>query len=196
MSLPKAYLILFLPFYKKMRGNEENMEEIWKDIPGYEGIYQASTLGRIKSTKRNIIMKQGVHRDGYYKIKLSNHGKRKWHQAHRLIALTFIDNPNELKCVNHIDENKLNNNISNLEWCTTSYNNCYGTRLQRVANSNKNKRPIVQYDLKGRLIAEYPSITEASRKTKATRSNISRSCNAKGIKPRKYIFRYKEEAIR
>lgn len=143
-----------------------NMKEIWKDIQGYEGIYQASSYGRIKSIKKNknLIMKLGIHRDGYYKIKLCKNGDKKWYQVHRLIAKTFLPNENNYPCVNHKDENKLNNHIDNLEWCTTLYNNTYGTRIERVRN--KCSKPIIQYDLNNNFIKEYPSLSEAHRQTK------------------------------
>ena len=109
------------------------MEE-WKDVKGYEGLYQVSNLGNVRSLDRRV--KHSVygymnvkgktlsqHSDGeYLKVKLSKDGKMKTHKVHRLVATAFIDNPNELPAVNHIDCDKFNNSVDNLEWCTISYN--------------------------------------------------------------------------
>ena len=171
--------------------------EIWKDIKNYEGYYQVSNFGNIRSLhKRNKynLMKLPIKR-GYYQIGLRKDGTRKFCQVHRLVAQAFIDNPLNLPQVNHKDENKLNNIVDNLEWCTVSYNNCYGTRLERVSNSCKNKRPVLYYDINKNLIAEYPSLSEASRITKVRASEIVRSCKKTKTAPRKYIFRYKEEVV-
>lgn len=113
------------------------MEEVWKDIPEFEGLYQASNLGRIKSVKRiakkeyrnNRIVKEKImegtkNKDGYLKIHISNKERNinKCVFVHRLVAKAFIPNPNNLPQINHKDGNKLNNCISNLEWCTNLYN--------------------------------------------------------------------------
>lgn len=118
------------------------MEEVWKDIKGYEGKYQVSNLGRIKSLSyRNTgiskILVPKINK-GYYEIGLYLNGIRKMFFVHRLVALTFIPNPNNLPQINHIDEDKTNNCVDNLEWCTQAYNNIYGTRLERVSSSLKN----------------------------------------------------------
>lgn len=123
----------------------EFMEEIWKDIKGYEGYYQVSNLGRIRSLDRYIatvgnpsgqrlirgkilrpskrVMSNG--KDGYYSVTLYKRGVDTLFNVHRLVAETFIPNPNNLPCVNHKDENKHNNMADNLEWCTIGYNNKY-----------------------------------------------------------------------
>ena len=99
-------------------------KEIWKDIPGYEGLYQASNLGRIKKIwkTKETIMKPSLQKEGYLRIGLVKNSKRKSYQVHRLIALCFIDNIYNKKYVNHIDGNKQNNNADNLEWVTASEN--------------------------------------------------------------------------
>lgn len=111
----------------------KNME-IWKDIPGYEGLYQASNMGRIRSLKfRHIdrihIMCLGKRTDGYLCVGLSKNGKVTSKTVHRLVALTFLPNPNGYEMVNHKDENKRNNRVDNLEWCTRSYNQVYSMNL-------------------------------------------------------------------
>lgn len=97
------------------------MKEIWRNISGYENLYQISNLGRVKSIKRNKIRKTGM--SGKYKsVILHKNNKPKAFTIHRLVAIAFIENPENKEQVNHIDENKLNNNVDNLEWCTRSEN--------------------------------------------------------------------------
>ena len=106
------------------------MQEIWKDIPDYEGLYQVSNLGRVKSltrkykTRKNneCIKSPSIAGKGYYRISLCKNGNIKYYYIHQLVAKTFIDNPNNYKLVNHKDENKLNNYVNNLEWCDNKYN--------------------------------------------------------------------------
>ena len=128
--------------------------EIWKDIENYEEYYQISSLGRIRNKKENRILKPSKS-CGYYHISL-RYGNKKEMLIHRLVAKAFIPNPLNLSYVNHKDENKLNNNVENLEWCTAKYNNSYGkgalARNQRV----------IQYDLQGNAIKIWESIKEAS----------------------------------
>lgn len=120
--------------------------EIWKDIPGYEGRYQASNTGQIKALARKRkngivsderILKQQTWPLGYKKVTLCNDDNaHKTLFVHRLIALTFIDNPNNLPFVNHKDENGSNNHVENLEWCTQTYNANYGHRLEKTRGEN------------------------------------------------------------
>ena len=169
-------------------------KEIWKDIPGYEGIYQISNLGRVKSFynyKRdgNNILKPKI-KHGYYQIGLRRNGIRKWHQLHRLIAKAFIPNPNNLPQINHIDENKLNNSIDNLEWCSVSYNNTYGNRIQKVIN--KTGKKVIQYDKNMNFIKEYPSIAEATRQMNLKSIGcICNCCRGQTETSKGYIWRYK-----
>lgn len=171
------------------------MTEIWKDIKNYEGLYQVSNLGRIRSFynyKRNgnNILTPQIKR-GYYQVGLRKDKKRKWYQLHRLIATAFIPNPKNLPQVNHKDENKTNNSIDNLEWCTVSYNNCYGTRLKRV--KEKTSRAVLQYDLKGNFIKEYNSLSEASVCCNIkSPGNITECCKGKYKQAGGFIWKYKE----
>lgn len=102
------------------------MKEIWKDIKGYEGLYQVSNLGRIKSVRKKIIKSPSLAGRGYYRLTLCNNGKNKSFYIHRLVAQAFISNPNNLSQVNHKDENKLNNCVDNLEWTDCKSNINYG----------------------------------------------------------------------
>lgn len=173
------------------------MEEIWKDIEGYDGLYQVSNLGRIKSLYNyrgyGNIMTQRIKK-GYCTIGLRKNGLRKWLSVHRIVANMFIPDktsfkamPNEdrnsidLKTlkVNHKDENKLNNNVDNLEWCTTAYNNSYGDRLSRVSKTNKLKRTVVQCDLDGTILNMFSSIRKAAETTGTRISGISMCINKK-----------------
>lgn len=123
------------------------MEEVWKDICGYEGYYQVSNLGRVRSVDRkdrtgrslqSIIRSQSYDKYGYAILGLYKNGKMKTKKVHRLVAKAFVDNPNGFPEVNHKDENKKNNNANNLEWCTTKYNLTYGHRLDAVRGTNSN----------------------------------------------------------
>lgn len=117
------------------------MKEEWRYIKGYEGKYQISNLGRVKSlgnnkNKKEKILSNTPRKDGYLMVCLYKNGKGKPFTVHRLVALHFIDNPNNYEEVNHKDENKQNNSIDNLEWCTREYNNNYGTRTQRQSENH------------------------------------------------------------
>ena len=147
------------------------MKEIWQDIKGYEGKYQISSLGRIKSLKRkNVttthIIKPRLDKNGYLLINLSMNNHKNTFKVHRLVAETFIPNPDNLPCVNHKDENKTNNKITNLEWCTVKYNNAYNNRYKRLPQNQLNNT----YTSKPVLCIEtgviYPSVSEASRQLK------------------------------
>ena len=92
--------------------------EIWKQVKGYEGYYEVSDLGNIKSVRANILLSQHIKDNGYKKVTFKVNGKQKSHNVHRLVAETFLPNPNDYKYVNHKDENKLNNRSDNLEWCS------------------------------------------------------------------------------
>ncbi|MDT0703930.1 NUMOD4 domain-containing protein [Mammaliicoccus sciuri] len=149
------------------------MEEIWKDIPGYENFYQVSTFGRVRSFKRKKpkILKPALNRCGYLYVALSDSISRKKITIHRLVALTFIDNPLNKQQVNHIDEIKTNNNISNLEWVTPKENMNYGTRTERMIKSRETSPkwlkeqtiPVVAINIKTGERSYYKSMMEAER---------------------------------
>ena len=122
------------------------MEEQWKDIKGYEGLYEVNNFGNVRSLDRVIKTKHNSttlrkgriltpfyeEQKGYYQVALSKDGKVKKYRIHRLVAVAFLENPFDYTDVNHKDEDKTNNNVDNLEWCTRKYNNNYGTKPERI----------------------------------------------------------------
>lgn len=149
------------------------MEEIWKPVPGYEGYYEISNTGKVRSLTRTITDSLGKTRiypgkiltqknvKGYYKLQLSKDGTRKEYFVHRLLAEAFIPNPDNLPAVNHKDENKQNNNIDNLEWCTVEYNNRYGTKNERCSQTKS--KPVIMCDKNTQKpIKEFPSVKIAA----------------------------------
>ena len=138
------------------------MEE-WKDIIGYEGRYRVSSFGKIYSSISNKLLNPTIDSDGYEVVGLFINGKQKKKKVHRIVAEAFIDNLKNYKQVNHKDENKVNNNVSNLEWCDCTYNINYGTRNEKVAKSIKNntkkyRRKVVCLSKNRDLIKIYPSL--------------------------------------
>lgn len=112
--------------------------EIFKEIQGFEGLYEISNLGNIKNVIKNKLLKFGKHNQGYLQVSLSKNNKKTTFKIHRLIAIYFIDNPNNYKIINHVDGNKLNNSIENLEWCTSKHNNEHAYKLGLRFMTSKN----------------------------------------------------------
>ncbi|MEO2507264.1 NUMOD4 domain-containing protein [Clostridium paraputrificum] len=115
------------------------MKIIWKDIEGFEGYYKVSNQGDVYSCRRNIKLKQRIDSKGYKRVCLHLNGLVKDCQVHRLVAIAFIDNPNNYPIINHKDKNPLNNICNNLEWCTYKYNNNYKDRNIKLSESLKGK---------------------------------------------------------
>lgn len=164
------------------------MQEEWKDINGFEGYYQISNFGRVKSVERVVKKKNGIlmkvserirvlsqTTDDYSYVVLAKHGKNKTFLVHRLVAETFIKNPNNLPCVNHKDENKQNDCVDNLEWCSYEYNNTYkNIHLRR--NQDNVCRMVIQYDLDMHEIKRWNSATEAAKYYNIQAANICACC--------------------
>lgn len=172
-------------------------KEIWKDILGCEGLYQVSNFGRVKSFKfgKERILKPGTNKYGYLIVILCKNGKVKHFYVHRLVAEAFIPNPHNYPCVNHKDECKTNNNVNNLEWCTYTYNNNYGTKIERISknrDTSKYFKPILQYTLDGVFVREWKSIAEAGRNG-FNQGHITDCCRGVRKTHKGFIFKYKED---
>lgn len=150
------------------------MFEKIKDFPQYE----INTKGQVRNSKGKLL-KGCISSRGYQMVHLRTKDTNKLCSVHRLVAETFIPNPLHLSEINHKDENKLNNNVSNLEWCSSEYNKNYGTRNKRISKTKRNHT----YNTKQVLCIEtniiYPSVREAQRQTGIDNSQISAVCNHK-----------------
>lgn len=167
------------------------MIEIYKDIQGYEG-YQVSNHGNVKSLKygKERILKPAKVSFGYLRVDLSKQGKRKIYYIHRLVAMAFIDNPNNLEQINHKNEIKTDNRVENLEWCTNEYNHNYGTRNQRSGESNTNHPNKSKQVMCVETSVIYPSTHQVERKLGFANTYISRCCNGKQQTAYGYHWKY------
>ena len=154
--------------------------EEFRDIPGYEGVYEVSNLGRVKNVETGRILKPGKDRGGYLLVDLSKNGIRKTVRVHRLVALSFLSNPNNLPEINHRDENRTNNTVDNLEWCTRDYNINYSQ-----------SKPVLQFDLNGNFIREWPSTVKVEEETGIWQTSISACCLGKRNSAGGYTWKYK-----
>lgn len=175
-------------------------KEIWKDITGYEGLYQVSDQGRVKSLERKDclgrivkerILKSTPTNNGYLLVALCDGGKPKTLTVHRLVCQAFHKNPEDKPEVNHIDEDKTNNNAVNLEWCTREENINHGSRNERAGKSGS--KPVAQYSLDGELIKIWPSLTEVERQTGFCNSAISEAANGKRKQAYNFVWKYVKE---
>lgn len=182
---------------------DNSEDEIWKDIPNYEGLYQASNFGRIKSLfrqeitihprsrktmfrkRREKILDMKLDKDGYFKVRPCKNGKARTFFVHRLILLAFVPNPNSLPQINHKDGNKINNNINNLEWCNSSQNmlHSYVNHLHKIENKRGESSSVSI--LKEKEVLEIRRLWDSNlytqkdlaSKFKTEQSNISRIVN-------------------
>ena len=181
--------------------------EEFRDIDNYEGLYKISNFGRVYSVKRNKFLKPCKENNkGYLVVILCKDDKPKKYKIHRLVAQAFIPNPSNLPQINHKDENKANNRVENLEWCTASYNCNYGTRTARILSktlahpnwkashekSGVPKKPVLQFTREGEFVKEYPSTMEASRQTKISQGSISMCCLEKRKSAGNYLWKFKD----
>lgn len=157
------------------------MEEIWKDIEGYEGLYQISNLGRVWSVKKEIYRKEGFV-GPYPSVSLTKDGHYDTFSIHRLVAKAFIPNPLDLPQVNHKDENPLNNCVDNLEWCTAKYNSNYGTRNKRVGDKRRGHTHTEEVKQRlSNLKKGQTSPTKGVPHTEETKEKLSKLMKAKSV---------------
>ena|SRR5699024_1779494 len=189
-------------------------KEVWKDVVGYEGYYQVSNFGRVKRVGRSITGKNGVTRywkgriltqttnpDGYPMCILSKNGKTNLFGVHRLVAIAFIANPDELPVTNHIDEDKKNNHIDNLEWCTVAYNNTHGNRIKDMKKSKgfierhkRSRKTVEKLTLNGELVERFSSLKDAYKSSpEYSKSGISHCCTGRLKTYKGYIWKYADE---
>lgn len=189
------------------------MEEIWKPVKGFEGLYEVSNYGRVISHHKyagveNRVMKFKEDKNGYLKVKLCDNGKHKQLFAHRIVAEAFIDNPNNYPMINHKDENKKNNFVENLEWCDSQYNNTYGHRLEiampkthaKWSYTERARKQMSEVGKRHRkrcaaykdnvLVKEFNSTVEAGRFFNTVATNISRCCASEKGTAKGYTWKY------
>ena len=189
--------------------------EVWKPVPNYEGLYEVSNLGRVRSLDHFVssgikhnkkVIKKGKLLNpsfcrGYKKITLSKDNKRVSKQVHRLVAQAFLLNKDNLPQVNHKDGNKLNNTVDNLEWCTCKENILHafknnlrtkeGIRKSVKAMNKKNMKNIIQLSKEGTFLNEFMSLREAQKNTGINEKNISACLVGRTKTAGNYIWRYK-----
>ena len=179
---------------------DKDMEE-WKDIKGYEGLYQVSNLGRIKSIPRAVcngfntrhikerIRVQVKSKSGYMNVGLNKDGKFTRFRVHRLVAEAFLPNPHNYVEINHKDEDKANNHITNLEWCGREKNCNHGTRNKRI--SEYQSKPVVQISMTGEIVNTFSSASEAEKAIGAKGGHIGSCCQGKRKTAHGYMWRYR-----
>lgn len=165
------------------------MEEIWKDIEGFEGLYQVSNLGRVKSFYTNRILKCSTHPQGYLTVTLCKDSTKYTKKIHRLVAQAFIPNPDNKPEVNHIDENKTNNNLSNLEWSTRKENVNHGTRNKRASKTLS--IPIIATNIRSGESQEFYGASECARQLGLNQGHIPSVLKGRRRQTGGYTFEYK-----
>lgn len=164
----------------------------WRPIPKFEGWYEVSDSGEVKSVDREvnyktlgksfrkgIILKPKIGKHGYKEVILIMNGKRFCYRVHKLVALAFLPNPFNLPCINHLNEDKLDNRVCNLEWCTKQYNTLYSISTISIG----------QYDLSGNLIAIFSHYTDAGNSVGGNKHGIYKCCNGKMKTYKGYIWK-------
>lgn len=189
------------------------MKENWKDIKNYEGLYQISNFGRIKSlkkwcgnkyvqkwTKCEKILKQAKHYHGYKYVILSKNKETKKEYVHRLVARAFLNNDNEYKEINHKDGNKQNNCVENLEWCDRSWNVSHsyksGLLVPKRSKNNVLSKAVIQYDKNGSFIKKWDCIKDVFRELNIKDISITKCCKNQQKTAGGYIWKYEKEKLK
>ena len=182
---------------------QENTKEIWRSVNGYSGLYEVSSEGRVRSLDRYVnsgigirlykgrVLKPGIGKNGYLQVVLSKDNKQTTFGVHRLVWETFNGKRPEGMQVNHIDEDKTNNRLDNLNLMTPKQNVNWGTAIERMSKSLS--KSIVQYDIQGNFLAEYPSQSEAERKLGICSQSISACCKGRYKTAGGFKWTYKEQ---
>lgn len=174
------------------------MQEIWKPIKNYEGLYEVSNLGRIKSLGKKLynINKNAYNfyqyeciispstNKGYLQVNLSKNGISKCFKVHRLVAIAFIPNPKKYPQINHKNEIRNDNRVENLEWCDCKYNNNYGKRNIKIS------KKVAQYTKEGLFVNEFKSCLEVEKQLGFSNGHISKCCLGKRKSAYGYCWRY------
>ena len=181
------------------------MKEVWKDVVGFEEAYQVSNFGRIKRkertdsnnrTHKERIMSPSMYSNGYMNVELRMNNKKRRTSVHRLVAEAFIDNPLNLPQINHKDENKANNHVSNLEWCTAQYNIRYKDGVKRRrATAILNSNAVCKYSLEGEFIEKFECATDAAISVNGNCTEILSCCHhrAHSLSYKGYMWRFLSE---
>lgn len=156
----------------------------WKPIDELDGLYLISDTGKVFSVRTNRIIKTHLSNMGYERVSVDINGETYKYSVHRLVATAFIPNPDNLPCVNHKDENPLNNNVDNLEWCTQKYNINYGTCIERRVKNTVHKKgadaprakEVYQFTLDGELVGKYGSLSDAVNETGLNKKSLGKAC--------------------
>ena len=181
--------------------------ETWRDIEGYEGLYQVSDFGDVRrlagnGCKKTRVLKPAKYGCGYLYVNFCKNNKVKKHKIHRLVATAFIPNLYNLPEVNHIDEDKTNNRVDNLEWCTSKQNCNHGTRNERIADALRGmkcpyvteakSKKVLQLTLDGKIVREWSSTKECGRNG-FDQGAVSKCCNGKRKMHKGYRWMYAED---